>query len=444
MNPIDLVGLDRDVSRAHAAVSQARVALRDRPEAELVDPLSSFHHVAGRNAYLAIVGYPAGLAEEPLQRGLLRWIRALTHARVSFPTDVAWAREVSAPRGQAYVEPPRATSYREAWREAVLARDEPTRTIWLTAAAELAPALAPISREASGRREEVERRLGPASAEDSAATSLREAARQLLGRTAELRAWLRRTRKERDAPTARLAAWIGDAMAEGATEGWPAHLNARWFEEVLPELSRLVSTPPEVPAAAGGASFARALHGFGRAVREGGRSTLPFSIARSPVWVDSHRFGFLVGALPGQLPFCRSRLDLGARAADRQVRSLRRSALLEAAWVAARYLLVMPGAGPDAWDDVTHDLFGGPVDERLAGAWPRFYDDDSRLEALLGVKALSDALISRFDVDWYANPRGCEWIRERAAGPAHPPSDVGFDLVAAATSLARTFEEALG
>ncbi len=448
---LDLAGLDKEASRAHDALSRFRRALRATPEEAPDDPLLSFRHVAGKGAYEDVRAFAAGPAQEPVRQGLLLWIYALTQARVAYESDTAWAREAGDVRGRVLLEPPRKTSYRDAWKRAVLSRNTSTRSLWLDAAAELAPKLAPLARDARERRAEVAKRLGFANPHEPTGefpeARLDEAARRLLAGTSELRAWLRRQTGEAGAvaPSTRLAAWIGEALATDASDGWPARLTLRWFEEILPELSRDVRARPVLPEVAGAASFTRALFTFGRALREGGRNALPFSVAKAPFWVDAHRFGFLLGALPTQRVFHRTLLGLGARAAARQARSLARTALFEAVWAAARWLLPKGRVAGDAWEEVTHDVFGGPIDARLAGAWPEWRAEDApRLEALLTAQPLATFLVSHFDVDWFRNPRAGEWIRARAGGPARPPVGTELDPVEAASSLARFFEEALG
>jgi hypothetical protein len=428
--------------------------MKGGPEDGASAPLDSLRHVAGRDAFEAVRAYPAGLAEAPLKAGLLGWIHALTQARVAFETDVSWAREATAPRARVVLEATHETSYREAWSAAIGARDAATRSAWLDAAAGVAPALAPIAREAHARRDEVAKRLGFGSFHEARGGALpprlHEAARRFLSATSELRAWLRRSSGEAAdaAPAARLSGWIGQALATDAREGWPARLSLRWLDETLPELTRGVVERPSVPGVTGAASFARALFALGRAAREGGRTALPFSVARAPFWADPCAFGFVVGALPTQLVFHRVSLGLGHRIASSQARSLARTALLEAAFVAARWRL-SEGGGRDAhdWEEVTHDVFGGPIDARFAGAWPAPQDDDGpRLEALFSYPALAGSLVSRFDVDWFRNPRAGEWIRARAAGPALLPPDPAEaePVVDGASALARLFEEALG
>ncbi len=443
---MDLLGLDREVGLAHASWVRCRKVLRTDPEGA-VDPLARFRHVAGKTAFDEVRAYAAGAHEAPLREGILAWIHAFTQARVGFDAEATWAREATAMRGRVLLETPRATSYREAWQNVAVSRELATRIDWLDAAAELAPALAPWGRERSERRVEVGKRLGyEGHDEEIGDARLREAARQLLSRTSDLRVWLgREDARQAQTPQSRLAAWIGTAIATDAAEGWPARLTVRWLKEILPELSKGVEKRPELPRAAGAASFARALYAFGYAMREGGRNALPFSVAKAPDWVDPHRFGFIVGALPMQRVFQRTVLGLGERAANRQARSLARTSLFEAVWTSARWLASDPGAPRHQWEEVTHDVFGGPIDARFSGAWPERRDDDGpRLSALFSAEPLHAELVSRFDVDWFRNPRAGEWIRERAAGPARVPVEGEANPVLVASSLAKLFEEALG
>jgi hypothetical protein len=143
--------------------------------------------------------------------------------------------------------------------------------------------------------------------------------------------------------------------------------------------------------------------------------------------------------------FHREVLGLGARAAARQARSLARSSLYEAVWVAARWLSTDVAAPRHVWEEVTYEAFGGPVDPRFAGAWPRRKEEDGpRLEALFSAEPLATQLVSRFDVDWFKNPRAGEWIRSRSGGPARVAPEGDPDPIAGAKSLVSLFEEALG
>jgi hypothetical protein len=140
-------------------------------------------------------------------------------------------------------------------------------------------------------------------------------------------------------------------------------------------------------------------------------------------------------------------LGLGDRVATRQARLLARSALHEAVLASARWLITRDGHLPSrvAWDEILHNVFGGPIDPRYFGAWPaRKGDETPRLEALLTAPTLESELVSRFDVDWYRNPRACAFLRARAGGPARTLLGGTSDPTALASALIRAFEEALG
>jgi hypothetical protein len=453
---LDLLSVDRDVARANGALVRFRAALAlDPGPAGETDPLEPFRHVAGQSMYETVETFGASGFDAPLRKALLPWLYALTQARIGRDLEIAWHRESAAPEAHAKLETPRDTSYREAWREAVFARDIGARRPWLEAAASRGPKLAAIAREAAPRHAEVARRLGfihPAAAvSELAHTALRDAAWTLVRASADLLASLRRESRARspDAVAAGpLPLWIEDGLAKDADQGWPARLSARWLEDHFREMSRDATLSLDLPRAAGAATFSRALYAFGRGLREDRRSALPFSIASDPFHLDAHRFGFAFGSLSTTRVFHRRVLDLSERIADRQARALARTALHEAVWVAASWLLTDETcyATTDLWDEITQTIFGAPIDPLFLGAWPTPRGDStSRLEALLTAPELTNSLVERFDEDWFRNPDAAEWIRARASGPARPPLAADpTDPGVAALSLARSFEEALG
>jgi hypothetical protein len=458
MNPaaLDLRSLDREVARANDAVVRFRAALaRDPERTGETDPLAPFRHLAGQTAFEGLTAFRASGIDVPLREALLLWVYALTQARTGLDLEVAWNREAGASKAHVLLETPRDTTYREAWREAVFARNPGARRPWIDAAASRGPRLAAIAREAATRRVEVARRLGidhpaaPASRLSHAA--LHGAAWIVLRESSDLLGALRRESRARslDAGAAGpLPLWIQDGLATDASEGWPARLSPRWLADSFRELSRDATLSPTLPRIAGAATFSRALHAFGRALRGDQRSALPFSIARDPFHGDAHRFGVVFSALPTTRVFHRKVLGLSERVASRQARALACTALQESVWVAARWLLTdeVHYAPKDTWDEVTHLLFGEPIDPLFFGAWPKPNGDEaSRLEALLTAPALTDLLVRRFDEDWFWNPEAAEWIRAQASGPARGPPDAQpADPGVAASFLARSFEEALG
>lgn len=452
---LELLELDRDVARANDALVRFRAALTETfPRASDTNPLAPFRHVARQTTYSALESYQATGVEAPLRNGLLLWVYALIQARTGCDLETAWQREVASPLAHVLVEVPRQASYREAWREAVLARDPATRRVWLDAAASRGPPLATIGREAAARRTEVARRLGLAHSATPASrfspAELHEAAWCILHAASDLLAALRRESHGRShgGSAGPLALWVQDGLALDATEGWPARLSLRWLEDCFREMARGAIVSRTLPSIAGAATFSRALYRFGRALREDQPSALPFSIARDPFHLEGHRFGFAFGMLPATRLFHRRVLGLSDRIAGLQARALARTAFHEAVWVAARWLLTddARNAPLERWDEVTLAVFGEPIDRLFVGAWPNPDGDEaSRLDALLSAPALTKLLIARFDEDWFHNPEAARWIRGRASGPSRaPPGDDPIDPRAAASSLVHSFEEALG
>src|SRR5690606_9911586 len=94
----------------------------------------------------------------------------------------------------------------------------------------------------------------------------------------------------------------------------------------------------------------------------------------------------------------------------------------------------------DAFEETTARLFGAPLPSGLRGAWPEArVDDAARAVALLATHGLVEALVARFDEDWFRNPRCGAHLAQIAAGPAFEPLPLEPALPAA-----RWFEEALG
>jgi hypothetical protein len=450
----DLAALDRDVSRAHAAWLKWKRALAAEPEAhEDEAPLDQFRHVAGQSTFDALgKGDPAG-GDALLREGLRRWVYALMLARIAQPLDVELAKAASEESAPVTVPRPHLASWRQAWRGLLVGGTPTERAAWLAVATERGPAIASVERRRSERRTEAEDRMrfeGGDPLFDAPPANLFAAAEALLDRTEDLaREQLTKARRRAelaDDPPAATDA-IALALARDAPEGWPPRLAWPWFDETFGAFARglrLSATP--LPDALGAASFARGCAAFGRALRIAGASpSLPFTLAREPEFTAMHRFAGVFGALPASAAFQRRALRNVARVADAQARVLTRSVLFESRLEAVRFILERDRT-PDRFEDLTHRLFGAPLPRPLAGAWPATRDDGrARLVGLLTARALAEELVERFDIDWFANPRGILHVRTIASGPAREPLDPDqTNLVTAAFRLARTFEETLG
>jgi hypothetical protein len=449
-DPSDLLSLDRDVARAHAEWSKWRRALAREPAAnEDLAPLDRFRHVAGQSTYEALGRFPAG-AQDAHVDALRRWVYALIQARVAQPLDVELAKAAVEESARASLPKPHLTSWRDAGRGLLAGTTAPERASCLDAMTQRGPALASIARRRAERSEEAQRRMGLEGSDPLSPAPMADivaAAQDLLLRTDDLARELlaqerRRAELREDPPNATDA--IAIAVARDAPEGWPANLALPWLERTFGQFAQgLRLGPLALPAAVGASSFARACAAFGAALRVAGASrSLPFAIARDPESTAMHRFACVFGALPASPAFQQRVLGNVARIADRQARVLARTALLFARLEAVRFLLTRDRA-PDRFEELTLRLFGAPLPRALAGAWPAAHDDArGRLVGLVTAHALSQELIERFDVDWFANPRGVLHLRSIASGPAHEPAPAG--LATASGALARAFEDVLG
>jgi hypothetical protein len=446
----DLSSLDRDVALAWRALSQWRSALARDPDAHADEnPLEPVRHVAGKSTLDALTDLVPSAADAPLREGLKRWVFALIQARIGESDEVAWARAASNRCAPYAGDRPRKVSWREAWRGLVAARSEGETALWLDAAALGGPALAEVGRKRASRRVELAHRLGVdhpwANLVAMKPAALRDAASRLIDATEELSKveW-----KDSSGGKTGVAAVLHAAVGQDAGEGWPAHLTARWLEDVFRGAFRglRVQLAP-LPAAVGATSFARALYSLGVAVRIAAAPTsTPFALAFEPAFVGAHRFGFVFGALTADARWQGRVLGVGRRVAHAQSRVLARSALLDARLHAARLLLGDDAAyaSRDQFDELGARLFGRGLDARLRGAWPAAREDEpARFVALLESREFAHHLRDQFDSDWYRNPRAWAHLQGLGAVPAFE-SIAASALTAHADRLAREFEDALG
>jgi hypothetical protein len=228
----DLQALDADVARAVLALERWRaLALSDAQAAADVNPFEGdLRRVAAKSTRDAVRELPVGIADEPLRRGLVRWIAVLTGARVALVDDLARARAASAATIRFEGELPRWASWREGWRELLAARSAAEARRWLEALAAGGDAMATVQRAAGARRLEIARRLGfahPWDAADRGGAGVRAgahraavlaAARTLLAATEDLaRVQIRTVAGDGGGAASVLHA----ALAKEASDGWP-------------------------------------------------------------------------------------------------------------------------------------------------------------------------------------------------------------------------------
>jgi hypothetical protein len=443
----DLLALDRDVARGVGLLGEWRGALETDLARAGDEPLDPVRRIAGQSTWLALERLDVVEADRPLRDALRQWVYFFLQARLGRDEDVAWARAAAETTTVDRGETRAPSAWRDLWRGAVAAPTRASARPWLAAACELAPALASVATRRAERRVEVARRLGlehpSAPLVGVSYAVLRDAAARFLGATDDL--WLA-TFDEALRDGGGLGAVLVTAVARDAGDGWPARLSPTSIRDLL----RLAFDGPPVdvpalPPARGAASFARGLQAVGFAVRSARPSTsVPYALAREPAFVAAHRLGFVTGSLAADATFQKQALGLGSRVASAQARALARTALFDARLHAMRLML-----GDDAgyaprhlFEELTARTFGRSLDDRLRGAWPAARDDEpARWLGLLEAAGARVALREQFDVDWFRNPRA--WQEIRATHLAREPSDPDAALAAAGT-LARAFEEALG
>ena len=446
----DLLSLDRDVARAVSELRTWRTAMARQPadHAEQ-DAIAATRHVAGKSTWDGLRALAPGAAESTLRDALLPWVGTLTLARLTRDEEVEQLEAMAAPVARYAGDPVGMISWRQAWRGVPTARTTSETALWLDAAASAGASLAAIAARRADKRMELGRRLGLAHPWELLTVGdrahLRAWARRLLDATEDL---ARAMAKESADGISGAAFVLHDAVARGASEGWPARLTPRWLQEVVavPSTGLKVVLPP-LPAALGASSFARALSAFGFALRDAwAPRAMPFVLSHEPGARASHRLGFVLGALPASADWQVRALGIVRRTALAQSRLLGRTLLLEARMSAAR-LLLGDDASPalrDELDELGPRLFGRPLDARLRGAWPVARDDEpARFVALVESHAAAEDLRDRFDVDWFRNPRAWTHLRAAAASPAREPVDVEA-LPARVDALAKAFEGALG
>lgn len=446
----DLGGLDRDVARGMSALGRWRTSLvTDVDVAAGESPLEPVRRVAGKSTYDALAALTPSLLDVPLRDALRGWVAALVLARVQQEDDVAWARVAGEAVCRFGGDPPELASWRVAWRSLACARTVGDTRLWLDATVDAGPRLADAARDRGAKRLEAARRLGLehpwAVSVDVTRGVLREGAEALLRATDDIAAAVRR------APTAEgggVAAVLHAAVARDAGEGWPAHLAPRWLEELFQRhTTGLRLAPAPLPRAVGASSFARALAGFGFALRQACVArTTPFALGFEPGDRDAHRLACVFGALPLDVAWQTRALHVGQRAAHAQRRVLGATMLLDTRLAAARLLLGDEAdlAPRDRFEELGARVLGAPLDPALRGAWPTSRDDEAaRLVARIESPRFANDLRERFDVDWFDNPRAWTHLRAVSALPRREKVE-GDALLADVQAMARGFEALLG
>lgn len=469
----DLVRIDADVRRLAERLARESDSLateEGREKARSADPFWDLRHVAGKTLYDALAERTA--EHEVLHRdGLLRWVHELLQARIGRDLAIEDAARRHAPSEtasraekrrvlsiDASTSTPEASAdaagetYVAAFRAVLTSEDRVRGALALERASSLAAPVAAVRRERRARRFEAARRLGlahpsalvlpaEAAAQDPSGAGL---ARTVLELTEPLASALHKEAQKRAGGGLLAVDTLASALAREAQDGWPAHLGARWLEGVFSGACPRPVRVARLPSPLGGASFLRAAAVFGAALREQGTArSLPFSLARDPYATGAHRFGALFALGLADPVLQEKALGVSRRTAVAQARILRRSAFLGLRVLAARVLLgESESVDPGAFEEITLRVFGAPLPAALRDAWPEARPDDlARLAAACEAKASLDDLVTRFDEDWFRNPRSGAHLGSVACGPVAEPLAPKRELL---TALARACEEALG
>jgi hypothetical protein len=449
---LDPLALSARVGAAEAAWAAHRAswaADRARASAE-DDPLAGRHRaVAGASLHRTLAekaapppssspGEPSGLevasAERELWSALARWVAFLTLERIAAPADAeverAFAAKVTAPvlglppRGGP--SPGERLSFRELVDEILLARDAAAAAAWCGLATEAAGSVAGALARAGALRREVAARIPAdplAMATVPGEGALGAAAERFLAATRDLATEVLRVP---GAPPG-FPSQLRSALAQDATEGWPARLGPRWLVECFAGAPS--ASAPSLPRfVCGGSTFARAARLHGEAVHRALRPRgLPFVLARSPLEADARATGLLFASALATRVFHRRALRASARVADAQARALARCMLFSARRAAARV-----AAGEVA---ARAHLLGEPpmpaplASVLLAPTTAAFVE----FAAWLDLPASVTRTEERFDEDWFANPRfGADLAARVAAGARPLAPEEGAERVLAA------------
>lgn len=449
----DLVAVDRAVSVArHALDKWDQKKFSESAKAAERDPWRNHRKIAGKSVLDALAARPIMAHETDLIAALRSHVTSLVIARVTFETDVAVAEKTNEPLGILDLGKLQKISWRQAMSGMLATRAPYEADAHLNALAECGPEIAVAAREHRARAHEAAQRLGEASVHAHFSPGVpfaSAAARALLDATEDLsRDAIRDAKKKNETTRDRSSATdvIVIAAAREASAGWPSRLVTRWLEEMFGAFIHGFSLEPVFPSMViGASSFARALEIFGFALgRAIAFKSRPFVLADDPFASRAHHVGALFGSIASSATFHRRALGVGSEDANRNARSLARTALIEARVRAARLLLSETAAASrPLFEEVTFRVFGASLPSSLFGAWPlpRF-DEPAKFLAALDAPTLSQSFVDRFDDDWFRNPRAFDALRQSLPKTARAFAD-RKSLENSATESARHFAHAL-
>lgn len=431
----DPLAWDRQIKLLAEFDEQYQLKLRKNPDA--ADPSGPFVGVpplTERAAFETVRGLPEDL---PLRVAMLRWMYRTTDARVNAPVhrQVAcyWRSEPIS------IESPlRITTTRSDILNRAL-RDSQGRKHWLTALQNNLDGAAELVSESWQRKQELAKRAGF----EGVISTIHPPAdmNALCDEWQALSAAISSELLPRQ-----LIALLEAALADSASQGWPARIAAQSMAGLLGDaawLKRVTLREPEWPRLIGPTSFMRALHQLGKELaRASATPAYPFVIAHDPWNLSEHRLGFLLASLTTNDDWQQRVLGLRKDRARAQARALSLT-LLQASREHCLRLRLRGSAirSTDAlrstFAEQTSSVFGFEFPNEFAGQLPRIRDDDA--QRLLGLwHGLADhaRLIQIYDVDWYRNPRAIQALLGQFGELASPTSteDLARDCLPQAMS----------
>jgi hypothetical protein len=465
---MDLRALDARIARAERATSQILARLRtkeERDDARRLDPFADVRDVTGQSLFRELSSADVSPVEAPHRDALRRWVHELLQARIGWELvlDEADARSERDPKLSLAANPSKAdgvlSTYEEARRALVEASSLRATEEALERMSAQAGPVAAARLEQRARRFEASKRLGLehpwALATQGSVAALTALAQATLDGTEALSQELAKERRRRFAETAGTAAMtpavvMVDAHARDASEGWPAKVTGRWFEEIFRAVAPRSRGAVELPRSLGGASFLRAARAWGSDLRLSAVArSLPYALARDPYPTEAFLVGDAFAITLASPLFAKRKLGLPARMASAHARALHRVLFAELRRLAADVLLgARHAVEDDLVEELTTRLCGRALPPLLARAFAcggfagntrivapaRFV---SALRAALFVRSL----VERFDEDWFDNPRAGVFLATIGSGPVWS-GDV--PEASAVASVIRASEEALG
>jgi hypothetical protein len=438
MSELDPLTLDRDVARAARAERAWWRTLRvDASRAAAEVWYEPFRHVTTRTTFQEVAALPAG---DPLRDPLLAWIHRLSLTRIAQMPTVALARARQEATLRLEEPEPGLHSVRAIVHRVLAERDRGRARAWLQALARDPPPLLAHQKTLREATQEITARLGvadPSSLVPFDRASVQGEAEQFLRVTNDLAGSIAKD-------TGDLAALVAKLLARDVPGVWPTRPDARWLFEQFqtsPLLQGLTLDLGPTPAALGGASFARSLARFGTAyARSAVLGGAPFVAMSDASEVHPLRRGALFASLAADPVFLRRKVGLSRDASRAASRALVATFLVALRLGAAAATVDVVRDSPAAIGEIVEDTLKVPAPLELCGVFPRLHRKAAErfLASLLGFVDGVE-LASRFDEDWFRNPRGLLHLRELDAAPR--PAKVSPATVrGAAAKLAQALE----